>query len=244
MSVELIYDPDCPNADSAREHLNQALTLADRPPEWTEWNREDPEAPDYIHRYGSPTILVDGEDVSGVSEDADANNCRIYEAEEGGFQGVPSIETISSALHQNSSNPKSSAVSWIGGLASFPAFGVTLLPALSCSLCWPAYAGLLGAVGLGFVDYTPYVTPGIVGLLTLSILGLAYQARRRRGGFKPLVVGLVAAAVILVGRYLADDAIFTGAGFAFLYGASVWNIWPDRKANRQTCQVCETKRPK
>ena len=243
MSVELIYDPDCPNVGSARERLSQTFTLADRPPEWTEWNREDPEAPDYVHRYGSPTILVNGEDVSGVSGDADANNCRIYEAEDGGFQGAPSIDTISSALHQNSSKRKSSAASWIGGLASIPAFGATLLPAVTCTLCWPAYAGLLGAVGLGFVDYTPYVTPGIIALLALSILGLAYQARRRRRGLKPLVLGLVAAAIIIAGRYLVNDAIFTGAGFALLFGASVWNIWPDRQATEEICQVCETKNP-
>ena len=126
MSIELIFDPDCPNVVGARERLNQALTLVDRPTEWTEWNRKDPEAPGYVNRHGSPTILVNGEDISGVSEEADANNCRIYEVEEGGFQGVPSIETITSALHQNSSSPKSSAVSWIGGLASIPAFGATL----------------------------------------------------------------------------------------------------------------------
>ncbi len=243
MSVELIYDPDCPNVDSARKRLNHALTLADRPTEWTEWNQEDPEAPGHVHRYGSPTILFNGTDVSGVSQDADANNCRIYKAEDGGFQGVPSIETISSSLDQNPSKPKSSAVSWIGGLASFPAFGATLLPALSCSLCWPAYAGLLGSVGLGFVDYTPYVTPGIIVLLTMSILGLAYQARRRRRGLKPLVVGLIASAAILTSRYLLDNAIFTGAGFVLLFGASLWNIWPERKATRETCETCETESP-
>ena len=217
MSVELIYDPDCPNVDRARERLNQALRLADRPPEWTEWNREDAEVPDYVRRYGSPTILVNEEDVSGVSEDADANNCRIYKAEDGGFQGVPSIETIFSALYQNLSQPESSAVGWIGGLASIPAFGATLLPALGCPLCWPAYAGLLSSVGLGFVDYTPYVTPGLIGLLTLSIAGLAYQARRRRHGLKPLALGLVAATLILASRYLLNDAIFTGTGFALLW---------------------------
>ncbi len=50
------------------------------------------------HGFGSPTVLVDGIDVSGENGAADGNCCRIYQNEAGQFLGVPSRKSVVKAL--------------------------------------------------------------------------------------------------------------------------------------------------
>jgi mercuric ion transport protein len=45
------------------------------------------------------------------------------------------------------------------GLLALPGVGVSLLPKLTCPACWPAYAGLLSSVGLGFSYQRPIYCP-------------------------------------------------------------------------------------
>lgn len=97
-TVELIFDIDCPNVKDARAQLLQAFANAKLPPDWKEWNRADPESPSYVRSYGSPTILVNGQDVAGAPPSTGANCCRIYLDKNGQFRGVPSVEEIASAL--------------------------------------------------------------------------------------------------------------------------------------------------
>ena len=42
---------------------------------------------------------------------------------------------------------------------AFIASGVAVLPVLTCPACWPLYAGLLSALGISFVNYTPFLFP-------------------------------------------------------------------------------------
>ena len=98
MTVELIYDHDCPNAGSARERLMRAFEAVGVAPRWSEWERSDPASPAHVRSYGSPTILVDGKDVAGGDPTDDISCCRLYADPDGGFQGAPSIQMIESAL--------------------------------------------------------------------------------------------------------------------------------------------------
>lgn len=66
VSVELIYDPDCPHLPHARAALLKAFDQADIPPAWIEWDRQSADSPAHVRGYGSPTILVDGLDVAGI----------------------------------------------------------------------------------------------------------------------------------------------------------------------------------
>ena len=95
--VELIYDPDCPNARAAREQLLRAFAALGLSPEWKEWSSDDPAMPAHARGYASPTILVEGQDVSGAEPIDGAASCRIY-ATSDGLGGVPTIEDIVSAL--------------------------------------------------------------------------------------------------------------------------------------------------
>lgn len=96
-TVDFIYDRDCPNAAGARAQLLHAFAEAQIPPRWQEWCGDDPELPHRVRGYGSPTILVDGEDVARV-ERSDAACCRLYPQPDGSVRGVPSVEMITNAL--------------------------------------------------------------------------------------------------------------------------------------------------
>ena len=98
MRVELVYDHDCPNAGAARQRLAEALAEAGLPSTWTEWERSDPAAPEYTQRLGSPTILVDGTDVSGTLSEVGASSCRVYWAPDGSLSGVPPLASIVESL--------------------------------------------------------------------------------------------------------------------------------------------------
>ena len=76
--VELIYDKDCPNAEEARANLNTALRNFGIKSSWNEWDRNATSSPEYARNFGSPTILVDGCDVSMQEATSDGNCCRIY----------------------------------------------------------------------------------------------------------------------------------------------------------------------
>ena len=104
-----------------------------------------------------------------------------------------------------------------------PAVGAALLPKLTCPACWPAYAALLSALGVGFIDYTPFLLPLTLVFLVVTLTVLARRARR---GYAPLTLGLFAAAAMLIGKFLFDSDIATYAGVALLIGASTWNAWP------------------
>jgi hypothetical protein len=68
--VELVYDPDCPNVDRARERLRQAIGERRQVLHWTEWRSDDPALPDYARGHGSPTILIDERDVAPTTPEA------------------------------------------------------------------------------------------------------------------------------------------------------------------------------
>jgi mercuric ion transport protein len=238
--VELIYDADCLNVDAARQQLRQALDSTGHRPEWVEWNRSDPESPAYARGYGSPTVLVDGKDVVGVPPADEANCCRVYQDGSGQFHGVPSVEAIVSALGNTTGGTTASnrtAATVRAWLPMVPAIGVSLLPKLACPACWPAYAGLLSAVGLGFLTDTAYLLPLTVLSLVVAVGALGWRAGRRRG-YGPFVLGLLAATVVIVGKFLFDSNPAMYGGIALLVGASLWNSWPKSTAST-ACPACE-----
>ncbi len=126
---------------------------------------------------------------------------------------------------------------WRSILAVLPGICIALLPNLTCPACWPAYVGLLSLLGLGFVNYTPYLAPLTALFLILAVASLAYRARNRRG-YKPFVLGILAATIVVVGKFVFGSAPAMYAGIALLIGASFWNSWPRIKTNSGSCPAC------
>ena len=111
---------------------------------------------------------------------------------------------------------------WKQNLLAVPGVGLSLLPKLACPACWPAYAGLLSSVGLGFLVSTVYLLPMTAAFLLLAVAMLAFRARRRRG-YGPFALGFIAASFILLGKFsLASNPVLY-AGLGLLILASVWN---------------------
>ena len=119
-------------------------------------------------------------------------------------------------------------------VAALPGIGVSLLPKLMCPACWPAYAGIVSALGLSFLISARYLLPLTIGFLAITSLTLAHQASRRHG-YGPLWLGLMASAVILIGKFYFDTTQAVYAGVGFLVVASVWNSWPRHAATAPSC---------
>lgn len=91
--VELVYFTECPHVDLARASLEAALAEVGWTGRWQEWNQDDPAAPERIRGLGSPTILLDGRDVSGVGPHSYGHSCRA--------DGVPAVGLIVAALREH-----------------------------------------------------------------------------------------------------------------------------------------------
>lgn len=90
MRIELIYFEGCPHVSRARANVRAALDAAGLDVPLREWNLDDATAPAYVWQHASPTVLVDGRDVTGHVAFADAVSCRA--------EGAPTVERILGAL--------------------------------------------------------------------------------------------------------------------------------------------------
>lgn len=89
-TIELVYFDGCPNAEKARANLRTATGASAGEEAWSEWNLSDEGTPERYRRFGSPTILVDGEDVTGADGGNVAMACRA--------DGAPSVPALREAL--------------------------------------------------------------------------------------------------------------------------------------------------
>ena len=234
MKVELIYESGCPNIVGTRENLLRAFSEAQVPAKWTEWDTASQESPSHVLGFGSPTVLVDGNDVVGHVRTG-TSCCRLYSTPGGRQTGTPPIEAIRAALLGAAGSPP--GANWRGSLAILPGLGVALLPKLACPMCWPAYAAILSTLGLSFLLSESYLLGVTLLFLVISVGSLAYRARERFG-YGPVLVGAVASAVVLLGKFRFESKAAMYSGLALLAAGSLWNGWPRRLARRSTCPQC------
>jgi len=85
--------------------LTRALQEADLPAVWTEWETGDPECPENRMAYGSPTILVNGDDVApgphqwAPREAPLGPRCRLYRDGQD-LVGAPPLGDVRAAIHR------------------------------------------------------------------------------------------------------------------------------------------------
>jgi mercuric ion transport protein len=91
VKIQLLYFEGCPNLEAARLALRAALAAEriDAPIE--EVDVESADAPESARGWGSPTILIDGQDVTGASR-ATGSSCRLYP------QGAPTVDELRARL--------------------------------------------------------------------------------------------------------------------------------------------------
>lgn len=72
---------------------------------------------------------------------------------------------------------------------------------------------------------TTYLLPLTVLSLVFALGALGYRANGRRG-YGPLAMGLTAAVVLVVGKFILESDMAVYISIAALIGASLWNSWP------------------
>jgi hypothetical protein len=120
-----------------------------------------------------------------------------------------------------------------GAALAVPGVGVSMFPKLICPLCSPAYAAVLSSLGLGFVPSTTYLLPVTIVFLGVAVTSLGFRASNRRG-LPPFWTGLIAASIVVAGKFWFDSTTLAYVGVGLLVFASIWNVIP-RRANTCSC---------
>ncbi len=153
MKIQLLHFQGCPNVDLARAAARDAIAAEQLDLAIEESDVEGPAAPAWARGWGSPTVLVDGEDVSGQSApvSSESSSCRLYAG------GAPSVDVIRARLRgaRDGGNPQPRR-----GVA-LPMLGaVTAAIAASACCVIPAILAIVGVSGAGvasrFAPYRPY----------------------------------------------------------------------------------------
>lgn len=90
--IQLLIFRGCPLADGARRVLEEALEKCGFE-EYEEIDILDPNSKEELRFWGSPTILVDGNDTMG-SDRGDSVTCRVYQTSD----RLPDLETVVSSI--------------------------------------------------------------------------------------------------------------------------------------------------
>ena len=221
--VEFVYEKGCPNIKPTRQVLLQAFSKMNVKPHWQEWEVNDSSSPQYVRQYGSPTILVDGIDIDESKDLNNANQCRLYTQTNNVFSGVPPLEKIVSAIQKAKtveSGLNQISVSSLK-ITAIPVMLLALLPKVVCPFCWPLYTGMLGAIGINFINYTPYIFPLLTLFLILTIAGLIMGARVNKQ-YKPVYLGIISSVFILLGKVLFETNILIYSGIIGLVVSVIW----------------------
>ena len=125
---------------------------------------------------------------------------------------------------------------WRQSILAVPSIGVSVLPKLACPACWPAYAGLLTSIGLGFLISSGYLLGLTTAFLVLTLAAMLFRARDRRG-YRPFVVAVLAASGVLLGKFAWNSRPAVYSAIGLLVVASLWNTWP-RHGTSNEATVC------
>ena len=87
--LEFQYFEDCPNHDTLRKNMHLALQGIENDVELTEVQVVDADTAARLGFRGSPTLLINGEDVDGMPAPEETSlSCRVYP------NGIPSAKVI------------------------------------------------------------------------------------------------------------------------------------------------------
>lgn len=106
LDIELLWWAGCPSTDRALDELRAVLQeagISNVDIRMTEIRSE--EEAQMRAFVGSPTILVDGEDVAPPSAEPVGLNCRVYRRPDGTVSPTPGPETLRAALQPARERP-------------------------------------------------------------------------------------------------------------------------------------------
>ncbi len=139
MRIQLLYFQGCPNVEPARVALREAMNAEKIDEDVEEIDVESPTTPEPLRGWGSPTILIDGQDVTGA-ERTTGSACRLY------ANGAPPVEEIRARLGGAQQSPAVS--NGRATLSMLGAIGAAIAASACCLL--PAALAAVGLSGAGF----------------------------------------------------------------------------------------------
>lgn len=239
MKIHLLHFPGCPNVGATRAAVRDALAAEQLDIAVEEIDVNAPDAPSWARDWGSPTVLVDGQDVLGAAPNS-ASACRLYE---GGAPGVDAIRAhlraaSSSARVQISGAGPPVAMSMVGAVAA-------AIAASACCLV-PAVLAAVGVSGVGFASVlAPYRIYFLVatGVALAAGFWLVYRPQKDDCGCDaprsrtPARVGLWIAAVVSVA---AAAYPFVVTGNATAGSGGVVRATLHLRVSGMDCKPCAT----
>lgn len=97
MEIDLLYVPNCPNYETARDRLSRALARIGRDAVVRERPVHSSAEAARLGMHGSPTVLIDGHDPFEVGHDPAALSCRLYPGAVAA-RGAPSVDELVDVL--------------------------------------------------------------------------------------------------------------------------------------------------
>ena len=89
LKIEIQHFRGCPNSPEMINRVKEAIKGSEEKIEYNEVLVESNELAEKLKFRGSPTVLINGEDIEGRNAPESASlNCRVYE------NGLPSVEEI------------------------------------------------------------------------------------------------------------------------------------------------------
>jgi copper chaperone CopZ len=139
MKIQLLYFNGCPNLEPARAALREAVAAERLDASIDEIDVEANDAPEWARGWGSPTILIDGKELTGATRST-GSSCRLYRG------GAPTVDEIRARLTAARRDAVSSS-----GRATLSMLGA-ITAALAASACClvPAVLAVVGLSGAGF----------------------------------------------------------------------------------------------
>jgi hypothetical protein len=96
IKIEIQYFNGCPNSYEMIHRVKEAIKGSEEKIEYNEVLVESNELAEKLNFRGSPTVLINGEDIEGREEPESASlNCRVYE------KGLPEVEEIRKRIFDN-----------------------------------------------------------------------------------------------------------------------------------------------
>lgn len=106
MHLTLLYSDDCPNWRQAHDHVRQALRLVGATDGAVTLQRvTTAEQAKQLNFRGSPTILIDGQDMFAQDDQAAGGlSCRVFRTPDG-LGGAPTVDQVVDALRKHAPAP-------------------------------------------------------------------------------------------------------------------------------------------
>lgn len=93
MKIELLHIAECPSWSSCLKNIRHALIDLDDDSKVNVYLLDASDKEGFSRFHGSPTILVDGQDIFPIDDYDGALSCRVYSTPEG-RRGMPSVDQI------------------------------------------------------------------------------------------------------------------------------------------------------